>query len=240
MSPLVSIVMPTYNQGKFIRQAVESILAQTFTDFELIVVDDGSTDDTADVLASIRDARLSVIRQPNGGTGSALNTGFLHTTGPFETWFASDNVMFPDCLATLVNFLEQCRDVDFVYANCEIRTMDATGLVEVSRKNLLDEVISQDWDLERFLANYHLGICWLWRRKLRLKTGGAFQLEVCEDYDMAIRMAAAGGRFAHTPECLGWFRRHRYNLSCKIAGRTDLPTLETNLVKWRKLTGARA
>lgn len=214
----ITVVMPTYNQGKFIREAVNSILMQTFQDFELIIVDDGSTDNTPGMHFGGGD-KVRYIRKPNGGTGSALNLGFQHATGKYETWFASDNKYYPEAFRRMHDFLETHPDIDFVYTNCEIGQMDQTGLVEVKRKNLTSEV-NQDWDPHNLRHHYFLGIVWLWRRELREKCGD-FQLEPCEDYDMVLRMVDAGGRFAYLPECLGWFRRHYENISWKLAQSQD-------------------
>ena len=213
---MISVVMPTYNQGRYIREAIDSVLAQTFTNFELIVVNDGSTDRTADVLAEYSDPRLLTLsRIQNEGTGYALNCGFARASGEFETWWASDNVMYPECLETLHEHLVEHPEIDHVYANNEIWQMDVKGAKVIGRKNLLAEVKDQTWSLDRFLAYYFLGCCWLWRRDLRLRVGGLFQREPCEDYDMALRMAIAGGQFAHIPNCLAWFRRHNKNMSAR-------------------------
>jgi len=215
----ISIVMPTYNQGKFIRAAVNSILAQTFQDFELIIVDDGSTDNTPGMLFG-GGTRIKYVHKENGGTGSALNEGFKHSTGKYETWFSSDNILYPEALQTMYDYLEAHPDTDYVYCNCEIGIMDQrTGLVELDRKNLEREV-SQEWKPENLIHHYFLGIVWLWRRELRERVG-EFQLEPCEDYDMVLRMYQAGGRFAYVPKCLGWFRRHFENMSFTLVKSGD-------------------
>ena len=206
--PKISIVMPTYNQSKFIHQAVESILNQTFKDFELVIVDDGSKDNTESILSNyLKDPRIIYIKKDNGGTGSALNEGFEGTRGVYETWFASDNILFPNALETLNNFLDNSSNIDYVYANCDIHVMDEGGLKELQIKNIKEEV-DQTWRPEVLLHHYFLGIMWLWRKELRL--------EPCEDYDSVLRMVDAGGRFAFLDINLGWFRRHTENMTHKI------------------------
>ena len=228
--PAITVVMPTYNQGKFIRAAVNSILMQTFQDFELIIVDDGSTDNTRMNLSFPEfchnfqteenpSGRIKYIRKENGGTGSALNEGFRHSTGKYETWFSSDNILYPEAYKTMYDYLESHPDIDYVYCNCEIGIMDTSGLIELSRKNLEREV-SQEWKPENLIHHYFLGIVWLWRRELREKSG-EFQLEPCEDYDMVLRMYQSGGRFAYVPKCLGWFRRHYENMSFTLVKSGD-------------------
>lgn len=219
--PEISIVMPTYNQGRFIGAAIDSFLNQTFDRFQLIIVNDGSTDNTEEIVApyitlseSCYLPRIQYSKKENGGTGSALNEGFKQSTGKYETWMASDNKLYPQALQKMYGFLETHPDVDYVYCNCDIGVMDHTGLVESKRKNLKDE-ISQEWRPEDLYKHYFLGIVWLWRRELREKVG-EFQMEPCEDFDMVLRMVEAGGRFAFLDECLGWFRRHGENMSNKI------------------------
>ncbi len=214
---MISIVMPTYNQSKFINQTIQSILAQSFTDWELVIVDDGSKDKTPEICKSYADfyENIHYFRKENGGTGSALNYGFERTKGDYETWFASDNILYPRALERLNWFLDNHEDVDYVYANIEIGVMDASGLVEKERHNITRE-IKQEWNPKLLMEHYFLGIVWLWRKSLRLSVG-PFQKEPCEDYDMVLRMFDAGGRFAYLPECLGWFRRHEENLTRRIA-----------------------
>jgi hypothetical protein len=210
---LVSVVMPTYNQGRYIREAVESVLAQTHRRFELVIVDDGSTDGTAAYLATIKDTRVRVIRKKNGGTGAALNAGFAVTSGVLETWWASDNVMFPNLLDGLVRTLDAHPAVGHVHGRTEIRTFVSGKLT--STYDLENDIGSMDWDYARVQKAYTLGICWMWRRSLRLHCG-EFQTEPCEDYDMVLRMAEGGCRFLYVPEKMGWFRQHEENLTKTI------------------------
>lgn len=99
-TPIVSVIVPVYNGARHIRQCVESVLAQTFADFELICVDDGSTDDTARILADIaaRDKRLHVIHQENKGEGAARNTGLAVARGRFLSFFDADDFTEPQLL----------------------------------------------------------------------------------------------------------------------------------------------
>lgn len=220
--PLVSVVMPAYNQGRFIRAAVESILGQSYREIELIVVDDGSTDGTADYLKTVTDPRVRVIMKENGGTGSALNVGFAAARGELETWFASDNVLYPQALERLVGVLGAHPGTDFAYGDADIGVMDETGLVEQSRSLVSREVGGQRYGQERTLDHYYFGIAWLWRKELRIRAGRDFQSGACEDYDMVLRMEEAGGRFELVPEPLAWFRRHRANMTA----RTGLPVVQ--------------
>lgn len=114
-APCVSVVVPVYNGARHIRQCVESVLAQTFADFELICVDDGSTDDTARILADIaaRDKRLHVIQQENKGEGAARNAGLAVAQGRFLSFFDADDFTEPQLLERAVAAAEDV-DADIV------------------------------------------------------------------------------------------------------------------------------
>ena len=110
---LVSVVMPTYNDAPYLEEAINDVLKQTYKNFELIIVNDGSTDNTSEILKkySELDERIKVFDKKNGGTGSALNLGFSKATGKYGTWISSDDNKEEVFLERLVSFLESNPDV---------------------------------------------------------------------------------------------------------------------------------
>ena len=113
----VSVVIPTYNRAQFVGQAIESVLAQNYADCEIIVVDDGSTDTTRDLLATVTDARVRVILQPrNQGKGAALRTGFAAATGDYVVVQDADLEYNPDEYGFLLEPLEN-GVADVVYGS---------------------------------------------------------------------------------------------------------------------------
>ncbi len=102
----VSVIMPAYNSEVYIRESIDSVLAQSFTDFELIVVDDGSTDTTAAIVESYTDSRIRLIRQANQGVSVARNTGLDAARGQFITFLDSDDLYYPDFLKTLYRLIQ--------------------------------------------------------------------------------------------------------------------------------------
>ena len=104
--PLVSVVIPTYNRGWIVRDAIDSVLGQTYADFELIVVDDGSTDRTPQILDAYGD-RLRVIRQANQGVSTARNRGIGDCSGPLIALLDSDDIWLPEKLAVQVDFFKE-------------------------------------------------------------------------------------------------------------------------------------
>ena len=112
----VSVIMPAYNSEVYIRESIDSVLAQTFADFELIVVDDGSTDTTAAIVESYTDSRIRLIRQPNRGVSVARNTGLEASQGQFITFLDSDDLYYPDFLKTLHRLI-QSNQTEMAFSN---------------------------------------------------------------------------------------------------------------------------
>ncbi len=105
-NPGITVLMPVYNAGKYIREAICSVLAQSFTDFELLIVNDGSTDETLSVIDTFSDHRIRVINQPNGGVAAALNTGLRHASASYIARFDADDVCYPQRLQVQYDFME--------------------------------------------------------------------------------------------------------------------------------------
>jgi glycosyltransferase involved in cell wall biosynthesis len=121
--PAVSVILPTHNRATFLPEAFASIRGQTFTDWELIVVDDGSTDDTRQLVERLTadiPQRLRYIYQANQGAYGARNTGLDHATGRYVAFFDSDDLWLPHHLTDCVGALEINPDVDVVYGACRI------------------------------------------------------------------------------------------------------------------------
>lgn len=114
--PRVSVVIPTYNRAYLLRKAIESVLHQTFTDFELIVVDDGSTDNTKEVIGSIADPRIKYLTQPNKGVAAASNTGIRAAAGEFVAFLHSDDLFLPEKLAAQMAMVDNDPSIGLVYS----------------------------------------------------------------------------------------------------------------------------
>ena len=121
--PLVSVIVPTYNYGRYIAEALESILAQTVSDLEVIVVDDGSTDDTQAVLGRFTDPRVRTVLQPNAGASAARNRGRKESRAPYIAWLDADDLWRRTFLERHLAVLESEPDLGFSFSNF-IRTKD--------------------------------------------------------------------------------------------------------------------
>lgn len=122
--PKVTVLMPAYNAAKYIYEAIASVLQQTFSDFELVIVNDGSTDDTVSIINSFKDERIVLINQENAGIANALNTGLKHAKAPYIARFDADDICHPQRLEKQVAFLNDNpeyilvgSDLDYILEN---------------------------------------------------------------------------------------------------------------------------
>jgi glycosyltransferase involved in cell wall biosynthesis len=113
-SPLVSILINNYNYGQFLAEAIDSALMQTYTNIEVIVVDDGSTDNSHEIIKSYRD-RITSILKKNGGQASAFNTGFAASNGEIVCFLDSDDIFLPDKVKEIVNIFTEHQDVEWCF-----------------------------------------------------------------------------------------------------------------------------
>lgn len=104
-SPAITVLMPAYNAGNYIGQAIRSVLRQSFADFELLIVDDGSTDNTAKIVRSFKDPRIVLVQQENKGVAAALNIGLKHARAHYIARFDADDVCYPERLKIQYDFI---------------------------------------------------------------------------------------------------------------------------------------
>ena len=122
--PLVSIITPAYNAEKYIKETIESVLGQTYKNWELIIVNDGSTDSTEEIIKSFDDSRVVLLSQKNSGVSSARNLGMQSSKGKYITFLDADDVLPPESLKVRVDYLESHPDVDLIDGNISIKDAD--------------------------------------------------------------------------------------------------------------------
>ena len=121
----ITVLMPAYNAAEYIAEAIESVLLQTFSDFELLIINDGSTDDTANIIRSFSDKRIVLIQQENQGVAAALNNGLLHARAEYIARFDADDICFPERLQIQVQFLDD--NMDHVLTGCDAEYIAESG-----------------------------------------------------------------------------------------------------------------
>jgi peptidoglycan/xylan/chitin deacetylase (PgdA/CDA1 family)/2-polyprenyl-3-methyl-5-hydroxy-6-metoxy-1,4-benzoquinol methylase len=190
--------MPARNAAATLSRALESLVAQTYADWEAIVVDDGSTDETADLARewSRREPRVRVLEQPAGGVSAARNTAVAAAQHPLLLFLDADDEIRPRALDVLVGALEESPKLAGVYGRWS-RVTPAGRVIE------LYPAIVPDGDAFPLLATYcvfAIHTCLIRREAVERVGGFDTSLRTCEDWDLWQRIARAGGRIAHVPE----------------------------------------
>ena len=197
-SPKVSIVLPTYNGYKYIRQSIDSCLNQTYKNIELIIVDDGSTDKTSEIIKSFKDNRIKYIKhEKNKGLPYALNTGFANAIGEYLSWTSDDNFYNEKAIEKMLIFLNK-SNVDLVYTDY------FNYLTEVDKKILVK--LPDKLDLKK--GNL-VGPCFLYTRRVYENIGNYnAKYVLVEDYEYWIRVFKKKYSLAHYPFPLYIYRCH--------------------------------
>jgi glycosyltransferase involved in cell wall biosynthesis len=183
--PTVTVLMPVLNSQRFLREAVDSILKQTWTDFELLVVNDGSTDSTATILESYNDPRLRILNNnSNMGVPFSLNRGLAHARGRYVARIDGDDAALPERLTEQVRFLDHHPEVALVCSATDVIDADGeTIYVEDSVRS------SEQFYYLLTFANYIMGSV-TFRRDLVLELGGYDEsMKYAQDYDLWVRIS---------------------------------------------------
>jgi glycosyltransferase involved in cell wall biosynthesis len=182
--PLVSVIIPTYNRGWIIKEAIDSVLAQDFIDFELIVVDDGSTDNTSEILHSYWED-INVIRQSNQGVSAARNRGLSEASGRFIAFLDSDDLWLPKKLSSQVDFFNSNPDALI----CQTEEIWVRNGVRVNPKKRH----KKPWGM---IFEPSLALCLVSPSAVMIRRSlfdeiGVFDetLPACEDYDLWLRIS---------------------------------------------------
>ncbi|WP_431065186.1 glycosyltransferase family 2 protein [Methylotuvimicrobium sp.] len=205
-TPQISIIMPCYNAEKCIETSIDSVYRQTFKDFELIVVNDGSTDDSLSILQKLADrySGLRVIDQPNKGPGPARNHGIKEATGQFIAFLDSDDSWHPDCLAKLHRALQNNKDASIAY--CGWQNM---GLEPNHCKPFIPPDYEKPDKIETLLRGCRWPIHGALTRKSVIDKAEGFdeQWTSCMDYDLWLRIASFN-KVVLVPEVLSYYHHH--------------------------------
>jgi cellulose synthase/poly-beta-1,6-N-acetylglucosamine synthase-like glycosyltransferase len=205
---LVSVVVPVYNGGPFLRKAIDSILSQTYKSIELIVVDDGSVDDSADIISSYG-PRLQPIRQPNAGVAHARNAGIRAARGDFIAFLDQDDWWLPTKVAKQVELFGQDDDLGLVHTDTAFYHDPSASFIE--RINCLRPELLTGRSFERLLlGNAILNSSVMVRRSV-LNAVGTINTEIrgntIQDYDLWLRIAKQSS-FGFIAEKLVVYRLH--------------------------------
>ena len=224
--PQVSVVMPVYNGEKYLAEAIESILAQTFTDFEFIIVDDGSTDCSADIIRGYakRDSRIQCIwLGENVGGGAARNRGIARGKGPYIASMDCDDVSLPQRLERQVAYLEANPGIGLLGTHARVvdAAMKPLGLTSQPVKHALIA-------LNIFLGGPFTHSTTIFRRRYIEAVGGYSPKWIyAQDIELYCRLLAETDiRFANLPEALNLYRSHEGSWTRQSDGKMRAFRLE--------------
>lgn len=219
---LVSIVIPTHNRALLLADAIESCLAQIYPAIEILIVDDGSTDDTASLVAGYAHPAIRYHRTENRGGGAARNAGLELARGKYVKFLDSDDALLPDALARqMARYRDQIDDPRDVVTGDFLRSDDTLGHGSLKRAPAAVRAAGA-YDLAMVLITNPMTSCPLYPRAALQAVGGFDTgLPILQDYDIAVRIALAGYRFRYFPDVIyRWRVRSRTpRVSQSSAGR---------------------
>ena len=203
-SPEISVIIPAYNQADYVSQAIQSVLSQTNPNYELVVVNDGSTDETPQILSQFQDPRIRVISQPNRGLAAARNAGIRESSAPLIALLDSDDYFLPDKLAIQSEYLLQHPEIGMVGGGIQIVNHAGEILKQIINK-------PDGLDLQGLLfANPFVPSSIMIRRQWFDRVGTFDEnLRACEDWDMWLRIGYAGCLFAWVDYPVVAYRQHQ-------------------------------
>lgn len=227
MNKKVSVVLPVYNGAQRVSKAIESVLSQSYTNLELIIVNDCSTDNTMEVLRGYadKDSRIKVYEnEVNQKLPRTLNNGFSHVEGDYLTWTSDDNTYKLNAIEKMVQYLDEHPDIDMVYADFDIVNLDGTYR-ETKRVFEPDELRFQN----------SVGACFLYTKELAAKAGEYDpDLFLAEDYEYWIK-AYLNGNLHHIPEVLYNYGWHNASLTVTKAYQVYHKTFEAKEKHYEEL-----
>src|SRR5208282_206281 len=228
----VTVLIPVYNRESFIGDAIDSVVAQDYSDWDILVVDDGSTDGTVEVVKSrVSDDRISLIQMKHGGITAANAMGIEHARGPVVTCLDSDDRLMPDSLSAVMPAFEDNLRLGYVWTNW----IDSTGDNGTSDfvpfgKTLFDAIISGWWQAsaQRFFRKE------FYMQSERLD----ISIQFAEDLQLALLITKAGCDTLHIPKITYWRRIHPHRIQNELSYDEQAKVL--HLVRRRFIVGSAA
>jgi glycosyltransferase involved in cell wall biosynthesis len=207
--PLISVVIPCFNHGRFLAEALQSVNSQDYPNKEIIVVDDGSTDDTAAVAAGF--PSVNYVYQENSGLAAARNTGILHAHGEYLIFLDADDLFLPGVLTLQESIMRQHPDIAFASGG------HITANEQLENRNTVSSEIKSNY-YENLLRGNYIGMhgAVIYRSEIFRTLQFDPSLKACEDYDLYLKVAARYPVFNHKAP-IAIYRSHTSNMSANVS-----------------------
>lgn len=228
MNDLVSIVLPVYNGERYLRESIDSIISQTYKNWELLIIDDGSSDSTPEIgrFYEKKDRRIHYYtNEQNMRLPRSLNRGFSLTKGNYLTWTSDDNRYKPKAIEKMLNALKS-HHADFVFASC--RVIDEEG-------NNIEYMMTSNSHLKELMGHNIVGACFMYTRRVYRQVGEYDpEFALVEDFDYWQRIYSRYGAYV-LEEILYEYRWHDRTLTSTKSEKDFYSILEKMLLKNRPL-----
>ncbi|TCD07736.1 glycosyltransferase family 2 protein [Pedobacter frigidisoli] len=205
---LISIIMPAFNAELFIAESIISVINQTYKDWELIIVDDGSKDKTKYIITSfLKDSRIKYLYQENGKQGKARNLGLEISKGAYISFLDADDKWIPNKLSMQIEFMRNNQKIDLLFSQGYNLEDGSISNLDVKIKNIWDKN-----DLEDFLNQNQIPILSvLMKKEAIMKVGGfseSISIQNVEDYHLWLKLLVKDFKFTSKPDRLFYYRIH--------------------------------
>lgn len=205
MSIKISIVLISYNQGRFIEETIKSLLSQTYSNLELLLIDGGSTDDTMEIVRKYEDKFSVIIHEKDNGQTDAINKGFKLATGELKGWINSDDVLYPDCVEQIVNVYDQNKEAVILYSS----TIDLIDLQGNKCGTCVRIIPNQNYLLKKAYSVNQQGSFYSAQALEKIHYLDE-NLHYCMDLDLWLRLLNLGNIYRYENEPLAAFRLGEY------------------------------
>jgi len=231
---LISIITPFYNSEDYIKQSIDSVLSQTIDNWELLLINDGSTDSSKIIVDSINDSRIHYFEQENKGVAAARNVGLAHMRGDYFCFLDADDYLPPDGLSARLQVFEHNPEVHFVDGRVNRMDANLTRFESIWKPNFKGNPLQ---DLAQLTGKSFFGPTWMVKRNkyenYRMQEG----LTHGEDLLFYMQLAKEGGVYDFTPEIVLHYRNNPVSAMKNLSGlEKGYRYIESEIVNWSELT----